>query len=1007
MSRARHRHTRTIAAAAAATLSVALVGQGVVTATAAPTTSGAATAEGSPAAGDPHDHLPDLDTRATRSAAPSSTQRSAAADDGRSPSARSATGRGTITWNRFGSVETMTPTSAKGDLSAGLGKDPEAAARAFLDKERSTFGLTSADIADMEHVATNRIGSSDVVMLRQQIDGLAAGLDGLVVVAVDGGTARYVNSSLAPTSSTARRAPAAAGMTPEKALGHAAKNIGHPATGIAKVSSRSASASSSWTTLTATGLQGQQQVKKVAVPVPGGAARTAYHVVTRVGADEGYSVYVDAADGSIIARESLVDFDSDNPSWSVFTGTPDAETSDTRSIWCFTAAAGCDEAVGNAASAFGWDVDPATKLSTGTTNGNNAYTGERWRSGGPVTPATSKPERDYVFPFTAQWTKKACDPANYTSPERNDIDAATTNLFAMHNRMHDWSYNLGFTETAWNMQRDNGTKGGKAGDPELGYSQSGAQSGSRNNANQGTPPDGISGYSNMYLWQPLAGSFYAPCVDGDYDMSVIGHEYGHAISNRMAGGPDAGLSGLQAGAMGESWSDLMATEYLQEWGYTPVSKQATPMGGYVTGNPDRGIRNYNFSDSPLNYSNVGYDLTGPQVPADGEIWSATQSDIRASFMDRYGSGDAATQAACASGAKAVDTCPGNRRWMQLVFDAWLLMPRGTVSMVDARNAMLAADLLRFGGANQDLLWNGFADRGLGRDAASASSSTTAPTPSFASAYAKNATLRLSPTDEDGRPVAGAKVYVGEYTARSRPVADTDAASDLGESFEVVPGERTYTVTAPGKAQTVVTLTAKDNQRRDLPVKMRDNLASTAAGATISGDGDGVDNLVDGDEDTTGATPANPTSEQKRYTVDLAGGRQKIRRVQVSALGAPSSGVSRNRFQNLRQFKVLTCDAKGKVTCEEDADYRVTYTSPKDAFPGDVPRPVAPELKMRSFDIPQTSATHVRLEVVANQCQGGEQFAGEQDGDPDNDTDCTTAYAGSSVIATTEFQVMRR
>ncbi|WP_306513947.1 M36 family metallopeptidase [Janibacter hoylei] len=115
----------------------------------------------------------------------------------------------------------------------------------------------------------------------------------------------------------------------------------------------------------------------------------------------------------------------------------------------------------------------------------------------------------------------------------------------MHNRMHDWSYNLGFTETAWNMQRDNGTRGGKAGDPELGYSQSGAQSGSRNNANQGTPPDGISGYSNMYLWQPLAGRFYAPCVDGDYDMSVIGHEYGHAISNRMAGGPDAGLSGLQ------------------------------------------------------------------------------------------------------------------------------------------------------------------------------------------------------------------------------------------------------------------------------------------------------------------------------------------------------------------------------------------------------------------------------------------------------------------------------
>ena len=48
----------------------------------------------------------------------------------------------------------------------------------------------------------------------------------------------------------------------------------------------------------------------------------------------------------------------------------------------------------------------------------------------------------------------------------------------------------------------------------------------------------------MYLWQPIAGAFYAPCVDGDFDMSVIGHEYTHAITNRMIGGPNAGLSGF-------------------------------------------------------------------------------------------------------------------------------------------------------------------------------------------------------------------------------------------------------------------------------------------------------------------------------------------------------------------------------------------------------------------------------------------------------------------------------
>ena len=40
----------------------------------------------------------------------------------------------------------------------------------------------------------------------------------------------------------------------------------------------------------------------------------------------------------------------------------------------------------------------------------------------------------------------------------------------------------------------------------------------------------------------------------------------------------------------------------------------------------------------------------------------------------------------------------------------LLMPTGP-SMIDARNAMLAADQTRFGGANQDMLWRGFAERG--------------------------------------------------------------------------------------------------------------------------------------------------------------------------------------------------------------------------------------------------------------------------------------------------------
>ena len=138
----------------------------------------------------------------------------------------------------------------------------------------------------------------------------------------------------------------------------------------------------------------------------------------------------------------------------------------------------------------------------------------------------------------------------------------------------------------------------------------------------------------MYLWQPVAGAFYPPCVDGDFDMSVIGHEYTHAISNRMVGGPDEGLTSNadgQARAMGESYSDLTAVEYLMEHGYAP-SDDENPfaVGAYVTGSKQKGIRNYGMNDSPLNYSDVqGYDGSGNGSPHDdGEIWSAANYDIR-------------------------------------------------------------------------------------------------------------------------------------------------------------------------------------------------------------------------------------------------------------------------------------------------------------------------------------------------------------------------------------------
>ena len=77
--------------------------------------------------------------------------------------------------------------------------------------------------------------------------------------------------------------------------------------------------------------------------------------------------------------------------------------------------------------------------------------------------------------------------------------------------------------------------------------------------------------------------------------------------------------------MSESWSDLIAMEYLNEHGYAAPGIRAYTIGEYVTTDPIAGIRNYNMSQSPLNYSSIDYDFVGRVCDASGETWSATNS----------------------------------------------------------------------------------------------------------------------------------------------------------------------------------------------------------------------------------------------------------------------------------------------------------------------------------------------------------------------------------------------
>jgi extracellular elastinolytic metalloproteinase len=772
--------------------------------------------------------------------------------------------------------------------------------------------------------------------------------------------------------------------------------------------------------------------------------------------------------------------------WRIFPGNPlhnalasdpwNNPSTDTREDWCWKATANgadCDEVVGNLASRAPWDHDVKTNVPSSTTIGNNARTAESWTDPLIPSPTQFRPvstSRDYTFPWTNAWGTSDCNPGTpygtaFVPGQSLDISAAVTNLFVQHNRMHDWSYLLGFTEENWNGQDSNFglTEAFRENDPVVGDAQAGAlvpppvaYSDARNNANMITLPEGTSSITNMYLWQPVAGAFYPPCVDGDYDAGVIGHEYTHMIENRMIG-KGANRSGHHAGAMGESVADLLSIEQLNEHGNVPTdgaNRSAT--GTYSTGNKLRGIRNvagnvpatgafpqpgvYPQID-PLNFSDIGYDLTGPQVHADGEIWTATNFDVRealaAKYEAQYPEGDQALQEQCARGQVTVDRCPGNRRWIQLVLDSFLLMPTNP-TMVDARNAQLAADTMRFGGANQAELWLAYARRGLGRNAAATNGtgrtagveSDTNPLPDFEVPAQGNATLTFAATTRGGgQTPVNARVYVGHNEARVSPVADTDPATsapgtaphnNLDATAKFAPGTYEFVATAPGYGAMRFRRTVGAGDVQTVTLRMAANVASRSQGATASGTAEPVmsgtnvvlsaaqvrERLIDDTEATQWQAAAVQSSggwsvDNRRVTVDLAGSApQRVDRVQVSAMLGPvydpntSADLSQNRFTALRQFELWSCNARFS-DCSTNAGFSRVYASGADAFPADAPRPVSPALLLREFTFSPIQATHLQLVTRQSQCTGGPAFQGEQDADPHNATDCDAAGPAST------------
>ncbi len=190
--------------------------------------------------------------------------------------------------------------------------------------------------------------------------------------------------------------------------------------------------------------------------------------------------------------------------------------------------------------------------------------------------------------------------------------------------------------------------------------------------------------------------------DSDFDNGVIAHEYGHGISNRLTGGP-ANVNCLNNDEeAGEGWSDWWTlTLFADE---SDGSMMARGIGTYVSFEPadGPGIRNFPYSTdmtvNPQTYADIGTTNIPHGV---GEIWAAMLWEMYWNLVARDG-----------FDSDLYSGSGGNNLAIQLVVDGMKMQPCSP-TFVQARDAILAADMANNGGANECEIWTGFAKRGLG------------------------------------------------------------------------------------------------------------------------------------------------------------------------------------------------------------------------------------------------------------------------------------------------------
>ncbi|RKP04765.1 peptidase M36, partial [Thamnocephalis sphaerospora] len=304
--------------------------------------------------------------------------------------------------------------------------------------------------------------------------------------------------------------------------------------------------------------------------------------------------------------------------------------------------------------------------------------------------------QDFNFAFPLDINQ---DPSLYKA-------AAATNAFVWFNYLHDRFYKYGFKEAAGNFQINNWGKGGKGGDAVVIFVQSPKFVG---RSFFKTLPDGEVSYAVVSIYD-----FLHPRRDGNFDSSILTHEYGHGVSNRLVGGPHKVhcLRGtIESGGISEGTSDFFAIWEEMKESDTFATKKT--MGEYVKGAP---MRAHPYAvNNGLHYGHM--NGVANSMHAAGNIWGTILYDLYWSMVAVRGFTNVKHQP---------DLAKGNTLTLQLIMDALKLMPCHP-TLIDARNAIVQAmtQLMHNQVAQLSLVcrvWGVFTRRGLGLNARSVNGS---------------------------------------------------------------------------------------------------------------------------------------------------------------------------------------------------------------------------------------------------------------------------------------------